>query len=82
MNNISRGRDFSLYYHTQTGQLWGQASLLSNGYCRFSGWNVKPITYLHLLLRLRMHGTLPLISLYTFMTWFLGPRATLPIFTL
>ena len=41
-----------------------------------SGWDMMSTTNLHLVLRLRMSGAIPLLSLYTFMAW---TGATLPL---
>jgi hypothetical protein len=36
---------------------------------RQSGQEVKITTHLHLVLRLRMNGAIPLLPLYSFMVW-------------
>jgi len=52
-------------------ELWGPPSLLCKGYrdsfLRKSGWGVVLNTHLHLMLRLRISGAIPLLLLYDFM---------------
>jgi hypothetical protein len=44
----------------------GVPALFAQGY---SGWDLSPATYLHLVLRLRMSGAIFLFPLYAFMVW-------------
>lgn len=54
-------------------RLWGATCLLFNGYRGYfsgvSDRSVKLTSYLHLMQRLWMSGTNPLVPLYTSMTW-------------
>jgi hypothetical protein len=54
-------------------QLWDPPSLLFDGYevrsYSLSGWGMKLTTCVHLVLRLRMHGAVPLLPMYAFIAW-------------
>ena len=71
--NPGRGKTFSLLHDMQTGSEAHPASysvgitrVLSQGLSR---WGVKLTTHLHLVLRLRISGAIPLLPLHAFSAW-------------
>jgi hypothetical protein len=68
----ARVRQFSLFHHVQTGPGAHPSSCsVGNGVLSpsHSGRGVKLTTHLQPVPRSRMSGSIPLLSLYAFMTW-------------